>query len=64
MFVNGQPVPIESGRSLLDFLAGEGFDVQTVVVELNGAIVPKATHASVILADADTLEIVSFVGGG
>lgn len=64
MIVNGQPVPIKLGRSLLDFLAGEGFDMQTVAVEHNGAIVPKATYASVILTDADALEIVSFVGGG
>ncbi|HEY3411276.1 MAG TPA: sulfur carrier protein ThiS [Propionicimonas sp.] len=64
MTVNGQAVPFDCGCSLLDFLEGDGWDVRTIAVERNGAIVPRATYASVLLADTDALEIVRFVGGG
>ncbi len=39
-------------------------DPQRVAVEKNGQIVPRARFADEPLCDADTLEIVQFVGGG
>jgi len=35
-----------------------------VAVERNGEIVPRADHEITVLAEADVLEIVHFVGGG
>ena len=35
-----------------------------VAVERNGDIVPKSKFQETMLSDADTLEIVTFVGGG
>ena len=48
-------------RSLLESL---GHDPQRVAVEKNGQIVPRARFADEPLCDADTVEIVQFVGGG
>ena len=48
-------------RSLLESL---GHDPQRVAVEKNGQIVPRARFADEALCDADTVEIVQFVGGG
>ena len=35
-----------------------------IAVEMNGAIIPKATYEQVTVTNDDTLEVVSFVGGG
>ena len=41
-----------------------GLDPSHVAVERNGEIVPRATFDATTLQAADTLEIVTFVGGG
>lgn len=64
MKVNGTIIALEDKQSLLDFLAGNKYDLTKIAVERNGEIVPRATYAKVMLKDEDTLEIVSFVGGG
>ncbi|MDY3281916.1 sulfur carrier protein ThiS [Dysosmobacter sp.] len=53
-----------AGRSLLDYLTASNYDPKRVAVERNGEIVPKAQYGGTVLADGDTLEVVSFVGGG
>lgn len=64
MKVNGEVKLLETESSLSDYLTKEGYQISRIAVERNGAIVPKGEYANVILSDADTLEIVSFVGGG
>ena len=53
-----------AGKSLLDYLPASNYDPRRVAVERNGDIVPKARYCETILADGDTVEVVSFVGGG
>lgn len=53
-----------AGASLADCLAALGYDPARVAVERNGEIVPKSQYAALVLAEEDSLEIVSFVGGG
>ena len=50
--------------TVLALLDARGHAPKSVVVELNGEIVPAADFAARALADGDTLEIVQFVGGG
>lgn len=64
MKVNGEAKPLKTEISLLDFLIKEGYQISRIAVERNGRIIPKGEYANVILSDADTLEVVSFVGGG
>ena len=52
------------GKSVSEYLTESGYDMKRVAVELNGDILPKAQYESAILNDEDTVEVVSFVGGG
>ena len=38
--------------------------IHTDAVEKNGQIVPKSAYESTVIKDGDSLEVVSFVGGG
>ncbi len=61
--VNGEAKQA-AGKTVSAYLAQAGYDTRRVVTELNGEIVPKARYDETVLADGDSLEIVSFVGGG
>ncbi|MDD4168726.1 MAG: sulfur carrier protein ThiS [Desulfotomaculaceae bacterium] len=64
MKVNGSIIALVDKQSLLDFLEGNKYDIMKIAVERNGEIVPREAYRNVMLKDEDTLEIVSFVGGG
>ena len=61
--VNGEPKDI-AGKTIAEYLATTNYDMKRIATELNGDIVPKATYADIVLRDGDSLEVVSFVGGG
>jgi len=52
------------GKSVAEYLNSAGYDLMRVAVELNGDIVPKAQYTDTIFKDGDSVEVVSFVGGG
>ncbi|SFC17846.1 sulfur carrier protein ThiS [Ruminococcus albus] len=53
-----------SGKTVTEILNENGYDPKRVAVELNLEIVPKSQYDSMILKDGDSVEVVSFVGGG
>ena len=53
-----------AGQTVADYLRNTTYNPQRIAVERNGEIVPKAEYDKTILQDEDTVEIVSFVGGG
>ena len=53
-----------AGKSRSQCLKEMDYDPRTVAVERNEEIVPKAQYEETILQDGDTVEVVSFVGGG
>ena len=61
--VNGEEKNI-AGKTIAEYLSTTNYDIKRIATELNGDIVPKATYAETILKDGDSVEIVSFVGGG
>ena len=61
--INGELLPA-AGQTLAQYLASTSFDPLRIAVERNGDIVPRAAYAETVLADGDSVEIVSFVGGG
>ncbi len=61
--VNGVELDI-AGNTLAEYLASTNYDPKRIAVERNGDIVPKAKYGETILQDGDSVEIVSFVGGG
>jgi thiamine biosynthesis protein ThiS len=62
--VNGRPMRVPAGSTLAQLLDTLSLDRARVAVELNLRVVPRAEHASLHLNHGDTLEIVTFVGGG
>ena len=61
--INGTAQDV-AGKTLAEYLAATSYDSKRVAVERNGEIVPKAAYEVTMLEENDTLEIVSFVGGG
>jgi sulfur carrier protein len=62
--VNGEKKIINEKMSLAELIKELGIDSQRVAVELNRNIIDKADYSKTILKDNDSLEIVSFIGGG
>ena len=50
--------------SVLEMLTELGFSKERIAVEINCDIVPKADYSTTKLNEDDTVEVVSFVGGG
>ena len=61
--INGEDLDV-GGKSVSEYLNSAGYDLMRVAVELNGDIVPKVQYAETFLKDGDSVEVVSFVGGG
>ncbi len=52
------------GMTIAAYLEAHGFDAKRIAVEVNGDILPKSQYETTVLQDGDSVEIVSFVGGG
>ncbi|MEA4854051.1 MAG: sulfur carrier protein ThiS [Christensenella sp.] len=61
--INGESFDL-AGITISDYLAQTKYDPKRIAVERNGEIVPKTAYGQTFLADGDSLEVVSFVGGG
>ncbi len=62
--INGKNTENIAGKNVTEYLAESGYDIKRVAVEINGDILPKTQYESTFLQDGDSVEIVSFVGGG
>lgn len=62
--VNGQEERVEGSLTVEGLLELRGLDGKPCAVEVNKALVPKRDHAACALAEGDTVEIVTLVGGG
>ncbi len=61
--INGEEFDI-AGKTLSEYLSETDYDPMRIAVERSGEIVPKSEYSATILQNGDTVEIVSFVGGG
>ncbi len=50
--------------TISEYLEQSNFDCSRIAIELNEEFIPKAKFTETVLNDGDSLEIVSFVGGG
>lgn len=64
MKVNGRIISITTNQTLIDFLKDNNYEISKIAVELNGSIIPKSQFQNTDVCDNDTIEVVSFVGGG
>ncbi len=62
--VNDETMECPDGASISDLLVKLDIDIRYVAVEKNREIVPRTLFEETILHESDTLEIVTFVGGG
>jgi thiamine biosynthesis protein ThiS len=62
--VNGQTKEIETGINLGQLLDNMQLNAECVAVECNLEVIERGAFATTQLSDGDSLEIVSFVGGG
>lgn len=61
--INGEEWNV-AGKTIAEYLATTQYDPKRIAVERNGAIVPKPQYPSTVLENGDSVEVVSFVGGG
>lgn len=62
--VNGKQTEFKENQTVRNFLEEKGLEPQKVVLELNKEILSRENWSETILQDGDSLEIISFVGGG
>ena len=62
--INGELLNFNEPLSVAAFLNSKEIIPESVVVELNGKIVPEEKRDETVLADGDHIEILQFVGGG
>ena len=61
---NGKPTQIPTSTPITTFLTTHNYNPIHVVVELNEVIIPKDSYPTTTLSPDDTLEILTFMGGG
>ncbi len=62
--LNGEPHQLAPGTSVAALVEALKMRPARVAVEINREVVPKARYAATELRAGDTVEIISFVGGG
>jgi len=62
--LNGQKKEVPDGITVLGLLVHLNIQQQRVAVERNEEIVKKARYAETVVGEGDSLEVVSFMGGG
>ena len=62
--VNGNSIDVPQACTVVQLLGQLDIDKRHVAIELNQQILPHEDHDSRSLAENDSLEIVTFVGGG
>ena len=62
--VNGEPRTLDTPATLRELIENLGLGQAAVAAEVNKTLVPRRDHESTTLADGDTVELVTLVGGG
>jgi thiamine biosynthesis protein ThiS len=64
VFINGETKEITKQVNLLELLKEFSLPQERVAIELNREVVRRKDWESILVNDADKIEIVHFVGGG
>lgn len=64
MKVNGKDISLNDKKTISDLLKEFKINENRVVVELNREIIVKEDFSKINLKEDDTVEVISFVGGG
>lgn len=61
--INGEAEDV-AGMTVEEYIDSKGYDKTRIAVEMNLDILSKCEYGVRILKDGDSVEVVSFVGGG
>lgn len=64
IWINGNENSVDEGISVHELIKRIFNDYEHLIVEHNKAILKKDQWKHIILRDADSLEVIKFVGGG
>ena len=64
MILNCKTVDLKEDISVKDLLENYDLNPQKVVVEVNMEILDDEVYSTYLLKNEDTVEVISFVGGG
>lgn len=62
--INGTQTALSTDLTVAEYLEQNNYQTNRIVVELNEEILPKYLYSEMRLKDGDSMEIVTFVGGG
>ena len=62
--LNGEPHEAPDNATIIELLESRGLSNAVCAVEVNRALSPRREHAERRLAEGDSVEIVTLVGGG
>ena len=62
--INGTEHTLDEGLTIVQLLVQLGKNPKFLAVERNFELVPRTQHAECFIAEGDTIEIVTLVGGG
>jgi len=62
--VNGQVRPVEPGTTVAQLLESLGVPTTGVAVAVDRQVVPRSSHASTVLFEGNSVELIRAVGGG
>ena len=62
--LNGEPRELTDGTTMAQLLEQLALEPRRVAVERNRQLLPRRLYGDTVLADGDSLEIVTLVGGG
>ncbi len=62
--INGEKREECEGLSVTEMLKREGYETSRIAIEINGVIISKKEFNETLLHSGDSIEVVSFVGGG
>ena len=64
IILNGQKETLDKDMNILEFLLSKGLNPDNVVVEYNLNVLKSEEWSNTVLKENDSLEVLSFVGGG
>lgn len=63
IYINGEARQVKAS-TLAELVVELELQQKRIAVEMNSNLVPKSRHASTLLSDGATIEIIQAVGGG
>ena len=61
--LNGKKIESKAG-TIMDLILEQGLDPSSLIAEVNFKIIPQEAWKSIPIREEDTIELLSFVGGG